>query len=132
MHPNAPCRLTARIIVGLAVGLLTVTGRVQSHAESAAETVACRVIESKRSSTLGVELVVFHHAEAASREQLSAFLENHDGSSVEFQTAGGDWQPATVFRLKSCFGRGLLVFPVARAHLPPGQTFLIRTSGLSQ
>ena len=119
------------IAVGLQTGLLPQAPGMTAQAPSAQAGIACRAIESKTAPPLGIGLVIFHHAEVASRDQLGAFLEEHDGTSVEFQTEGGEWQPATVFRLKSCFGRGLLAFPAARARLAPGQTFLIR-SGASQ
>jgi len=90
------------------------------------------VIETKTASALGVGLVIFHHAESTSREQVGAFLEEHDGASVEFETVSGEWQPATVFRLKSCFGRGLLVFAETRARMARSQTFLIRAGARQQ
>lgn len=128
MLPNVPCISKGLIAVGLTATILTTAPGTQSQARPAQETIACHVIESKTAATPSVELVVFHHAEAAAREQLGAFLQNHDGASGEFEIAGGGRQPATVFRLKSCFGRGLLVFPAARVHLARGQTFWIRAS----
>lgn len=122
------------VLVASELAMVPATGAhaAQAQTQPTLETISCRVMESKTSSTLGVALVLFHQADAASREQLGALLERNDGASVEFETAGANWQPATVFRLKSCFGRGLLAFPVARAHLAPGQTFLIRASGRGQ
>ncbi len=126
-------RYTSMVLVALdlAMAPIAVHG-TQAQKAPTQETISCRVMESKTSSTLDVELVLFHQAESASRDQLGAFLENHDGTSIEFEAAGGEWQPATVFRLKSCFGRGLLAFHATRARLAPGQTFLIRASGRSQ
>lgn len=122
----------ALVAIGLPCALLAGAHGMPAPAQPAPEPIACRVIESKTVQTMGVGLVIFHHAEAASREQLGAFLLDHDGATVEFQTVGSDWQPATVFRLKSCFGRGLLAFPAGRARLAPGQAFLIRASARSQ
>ena len=119
-------------VVAMTAAFLTAVRKMPGQVPATRESIACRVIESKTAETLGVALVVFHHAEAASREPLSAFLENHDGARVEFQTAGGDWQPATVFRLKNCFGRGLLAFPAQRVSLARDQTFLIRERTPSQ
>jgi hypothetical protein len=48
--------------------------------------------------------------------------------SVEFQTADGAWHPATAFRLKNCFGRGLLIFPAGSAQLEEKAEFLLRVS----
>ncbi|HXJ95866.1 MAG TPA: hypothetical protein VMT20_23755 [Terriglobia bacterium] len=132
MPPFVRCLSVVLITLELALGASTGVHAAQGQTARTQETISCRVMESKTSSTLGVELVLFHQAEAASREQVGAFLDKHDGASVEFQTAGRDWQPATVFRLKSCFGRGLLAFPAASARLTPGQTLLVRTTGRSQ
>jgi len=126
MLPSTRCLLIGLVVVALPAGLSSKTGEKAAQAPSAPGAIACRVIESKSAPTLGVGLVIFHHAEAASRERVGRFLEEHDGTSVEFQTEGGEWQPATVFRLKSCFGRGLLVFPARRARLARGRMFLIR------
>lgn len=99
----------------------------QSQAETVSGgTIACRVMELKTAQPAGVMLVVFHQAESADRGSLGAFLRNRDGASVEFSTDNGSWQAASVFRLKSCFGRGLLVFPVGRARLAEGDRFLLR------
>ncbi|HEY6293466.1 MAG TPA: hypothetical protein VI455_18085 [Terriglobia bacterium] len=70
--------------------------------------------------------MIFHQADSSDRDQLGAFLKEHDASSVQFQTPQGSWQEATVFRLKTCFGRGLLVFPAGRAALAEGDRFLLR------
>jgi hypothetical protein len=120
------------IAVALQGTLSPKTRGIAAQAPSAADAIACRVIESKTAPALRVGLVIFHHAETASRERLATFLEEHDGATVEFETEGGEWQPAIVFRLKSCFGRGLLAFPAERARLARGQTFLIRASAPGQ
>jgi hypothetical protein len=72
--------------------------------------------------------VVFHQADDASREALTAFLHTHSGDAVDVQmasTAGGRWR-GTVFRLKSCFGRGLLLFPGSAPSLKEGAKFRLR------
>jgi hypothetical protein len=125
-------RCVSMVVVAFELAVGAPTGAHAAQAQPTLETISCRVLESKTSSTLTVELVLFHQAEAASRERVGAFLERHDGASVEVQTAGRDWQPATVFRLKSCFGRGLLVVPAASARVARGQTFLIRASRRTQ
>ena len=63
------------VAAGSAIAVVVLAARTQSIAEPAQQTLSCRVMESKTSSTLGVELVLFHQAEAASREQLGAFLD---------------------------------------------------------
>jgi hypothetical protein len=132
MAPKLRSLFLAFLVVGVAAGFLKSAGKMPAQEPAAQEAIACRVLESKRAATMGVEVAVFHPADAASRERLGSFLESHDGASVEFEIAGGDWQPATVFRLKSCFGRGLLVFPAARIPVARGRGFLIRASARSQ
>jgi hypothetical protein len=99
----------------------------QTATQSPGKAIACRVIESKNAQALGVRVVVFHQAETADRGSLGSFLRSHDGAGVEFEVANGSWQAATVFRLKSCFGRGLLVLPAGGARLAEGDRFLLRS-----
>jgi hypothetical protein len=42
------------------------------------------------------------------------------------QIGDGSWQRATVVRLKSCFGRGLLILPPGEPALKDGETFLLK------
>lgn len=88
--------------------------------------IACKVMEAKTSAALHVTTVVFHQGEAARRGRVGAWLRKHDGAVVEFETPDGQWHPASVFRLKSCFGRGLLVFSADTARLEDGSTFVLR------
>ena len=91
---------------------------------SAAQTITCRVIESKTAE--GLRLVIFHHGQSVDRDRLGALLRQHDGEDVEFQTPTGAWQAATVLRLRSCFGRGLLVLRATAARLADGDEFILR------
>lgn len=95
---------------------------------SSPETVACRVLEANSTKRYGVTLIVFHHRDQNDRARLAALLGQHAGGYVEFQTADGTWHPAIVLRLKSCFGRGLLVFPFGAAHLTEKDEFVLRWS----
>jgi hypothetical protein len=92
---------------------------------ASAPTIPCRVLEAHTEATLGVTVVVFHHRDDADRERLGALLRAHDGTSVQFRTSDGAAHPATVMRLKSCFGRGLLVFSASAAHLAEKDEFLL-------
>jgi hypothetical protein len=103
------------------------TASSQTATQSPGKTIACRVIESKNAQTLGVRVVVFHQAEIADRGSLGRFLRNHDGASAEFEAANGSWQAASVFRLKSCFGRGLLLLPAGGPRLAEGDRFMLRS-----
>lgn len=98
----------------------------QNPASSAAE-VACRALEVRRDEAKTVTVVVFHHAGEKSRSPLSELLRAHSGAVVEVTaegTPGVAWR-GTVFRLKSCFGRGLLLLP-ATATLGEGAVFRLR------
>jgi hypothetical protein len=72
-----------------------------------------------------VSLVIFHQAKKDEGSRLGALLRSNDGAEGEFQTPAG-WRAATVLRLGTCFGRGLLVFPSASARLTKRQQFLLR------
>lgn len=89
----------------------------------AANVVACRVMEAHASAELRVVTVVFHQKDKKEAPRLGALLGKHSGASVEFQTADGVWHRAQVFRLKSCFGRGLLVFAAGEAQLAERKDF---------
>jgi len=90
------------------------------------ELVACRVLEVHADATLGVTVVVFHHRDDADQARVGAILRAHDGAATEFRTSDGASHPATVMRLKSCFGRGLLVFRAGAATLAEKDEFLLR------
>jgi hypothetical protein len=48
------------------------------------------------------------------------------GARAEFETSDGRAHPATLFRLGTCFGRGLLVFPAGSAQLSKGEQFWLK------
>lgn len=90
--------------------------------------VACRAMEVHTDSTNHMTVVVFHQADEASVEAFRTLLHAHSGDAVEVNVdaaASGTWR-GTVFRLKSCFGRGLLLFPASAPPLKEGTKFLLR------
>src|SRR5712692_1212989 len=91
-----------------------------------ADTIACRVMEAHTSPELRVSTVVFHQRDKDEGPRLSSLLAQHSGASVECQTKDGVRHRAQVFRLKSCFGRGLLVFAADSARLAEKGGFLLR------
>ncbi|HUI43140.1 MAG TPA: hypothetical protein VL523_14350 [Terriglobia bacterium] len=99
---------------------------VRRGATLPSESLACKVMEAKEAAAVKVTAVLFHQAGLPDREHLGEWLRNNDGASVEFETSDGRWHPATVFRLRNCFGRGLLVFAAQSAHLEEGTKFLLR------
>jgi hypothetical protein len=74
-------------------------------------------MESHSDSTSRVTAVIFHQRNANDRNSLAGFLHAHEGDNVEFHTADGVRHCARMFRLSSCFGRGLLLFPSCAARL---------------
>jgi len=78
-----------------------------------AETISCRSLEMHTDDDLKVTIIIFHQRNQEQRSQLAALLQQHSGAMVEVQTADGKWRRARLLRLKSCFGRGLLIMPAA-------------------
>jgi len=123
----------ARIALGLFVVQLMVMvsaadgRRHQAGADAAG--IACQVMESHSDSTLGVPAVIFHQRDAKGRSALGDFLRAHSGDMVEFRTADGVKHSARIFRLGSCFGRGLLVFSSSAARLSEHDEILLRLWG---
>jgi hypothetical protein len=110
-----------------AAGALSATAAHQGHFPPPAfEDVTCRILESHAAEWEGVTLLVFHHSQSGGSARLSALLRQHAGERVEFQAEGHAWRPATVLRLSSCFGRGLLVMAGQDATLTKGNTFTLR------
>ena len=113
--------------LSLSIGIVIARAQANSQSSDAQSlTIRCRVLEAKTARTPAVTLVIFHQAESADRDSLGAFLRKADGEGVEFQTADGVWHPASIFRLKSCFGRGLLVMTASEVRLHQGDKFLLR------
>ena len=57
-----------------------------------------------------VRFVVLHHKHEQDQASLAAWLRQHGGAQVTFQTLDGTPHQAVLQRLKHCFGRGLLVY----------------------
>lgn len=90
--------------------------------------VACRTMEVHTDAANHMTVVVFHQANDASRGALTALLRAHSGGAVEVEVdaaPSGTWR-GTVFRLKSCFGRGLLLFSASAPPLKEGANFRLR------
>jgi len=87
---------------------------------------ACRALEVKTAEQMGVTLVVFHQAQSGDGARLGELLRENDGATVEFETSDTQSHRATVFRLGTCFGRGLLVFPAGSARLSRQEQFWLR------
>jgi len=90
-----------------------------------AVTIACRALEAHTDDELKVTVIVFHQRDEAQRSQLAALLREHSGAMVEVQSGDGAWRRARLVRLKSCFGRGLLMLP-APAPFSDRAEFVLR------
>lgn len=97
-------------------------------AEQNPRVVACRVREAHTSRNPAAGLVVFSQRDKADAERFRTLLRSAlEGGAVEFRSSeGGEWQPASVVRLKTCFGRGLLILPAGEAPPAEGSTILVR------
>ena len=96
-----------------------------------ANTIPCRVLEAHASTTPAVVAVVFHQRNVSDQARLASTLRQHSGEGVAIQTGDGKWMSATVFRLKSCFGRGLLLLPADLPTMKDGATFVLKFSSRS-
>jgi len=96
-----------------------------NSAAASAGTIACRVLEAHSDDALKVSVVVFHQRDEGQRSQLAELLREHSGTMVEVQAGQGSWQRARLARLKSCFGRGLLMLR-GTAHFSEHAEFVLR------
>lgn len=96
----------------------------QTSAES--RVIACRVLEAYSSAEHGVTIVIFHQSAKGDQASLSNLLKQNEGAAIEWKSGDEKWHPVTVMRLKSCFGRGLLLVPAASAAPKEGETFLLK------
>ena len=124
-----PIRSTAFVLAALGLSRVALAGQTPAESSLAAhQTVACRVLEVHSTQAPGVSVVVFHQRDESQRDQLAALLRKQSGASVQFQTRDRQWHEATVLRLKSCFGRGLLLFPTGTAQVGEKDEFLLKLS----
>ena len=102
------------VLVALLLLILPALSRAQAAPPAAtadAGTIACRALEAHTDDELKVTVIVFHQRDEAQRSQLAALLREHSGAMVEVQAGDGAWRRARLVRLKSCFGRGMLLVP---------------------
>jgi hypothetical protein len=50
-----------------------------------------------------------HHADAASRQNFATWLQNNPNSTARIRTGAGFETQASVFRVRMCFGRALIL-----------------------
>ena len=57
--------------------------------------------------------VLVHHSGSELRQDFSTWLHRFDGAQIGLRTSDGRATPGRIFRVKMCFGRGLLLMPSA-------------------
>jgi len=92
--------------------------------------IVCSVMEAFEEGRLGVRAIVFHQRDKADGPRLGSLLLTHSGEEMELETARGGRYRATVFRVKSCFGRGLVLVPTAKLKLGEQDEFTLRLPGV--
>jgi hypothetical protein len=117
-----PVMLAASAILTLAGA----AGQTETRLSPGSGKVICTVLEAKTVERMNVAVVLFHQAQKSDGERLGQLLRQHDGASVEFETGDARPHAATVLRLGTCFGRGLLVFPATDARLTKQEQFWLR------
>jgi hypothetical protein len=95
-------------------------------ANAAPPSVACRAMEVFEAEPPGATAVIFHQRDKADGPRLGELLLAHSGHEVEFESNDGKRHRAMVFRVKSCFGRGLLVFASHEVKLAAKDNFVLR------
>jgi hypothetical protein len=88
--------------------------------------IICSVMESFEEQKLGIRAIVFHQRDKIDGPRLGDLLLKHSGEEMELEASGGRRYRATVFRVKSCFGRGLAVIPIVRLKLDENDEFTLR------
>lgn len=116
------------VLSGSLAAAVALAARHQAAASAAdAKTIACRVLETHASDKPPIVAVVFHQRDRQDGPKLGALLLQNSGATVEIQVGdGGMRQTGKVFRLKSCFGRGLLVLPAGATAPKDGEAFTIK------
>ncbi len=123
--------MQSKLFAVLFFALLTNTGSLGARhatARSAAVIVDCRVLESHVTAVPPVIAVVFHQRDAQDQPRFAALLKQNSGATVAVQMAQSPWVNGTVVRLKSCFGRGLLLLPPGSLAIKDGAAFRVKFS----
>jgi hypothetical protein len=119
--------MTKKILV-VAWLLMTLLPAARGQKTAGGDTIQCRAMEVFQAERLGVTAVIFHQRDKAEGPRLGELLLAHSGEEVEFETPDGRWHRATLARVKSCFGRGLLLYAASEAKLTAGDDFVLRFS----
>ena len=102
-----------------------VTGATRAESKE----IRCRVMEVFEDRHLAVRAVIFHQRDKADGPRLGSLLLAQSGRDVEFEMASGQKYRATVFRVRSAFGRGLMLLPANAPKLAADDELTLRVSG---
>jgi hypothetical protein len=70
--------------------------------------------------------VLVHHAEPAGRDRFARWLQTHPRSAVWVRRENGKEIPATMFRVRMCFGRGLILLQ-EQVHIGEREVLIVMT-----
>jgi hypothetical protein len=98
----------------------------QASHPAASNLVACRILEVHANKDPGIVLVIFHQRDKQDQPRFAALLKQSSGGTIQIRPAGAQWQNAPVIRLKSCFGRGMLILPAGTASLKERADVLVK------
>lgn len=100
-----------------------------AHSNAAIESVVeCRALEAHASAAPAALVVIFHQNQKKDQPRLAALIKANSGSDAQIQIGNAPWTKARIFRLRTCFGRGMMVLSPGEAALKDGDTFRIRFS----
>ena len=88
--------------------------------------VACHALEVHSNAQPSVTILVFNQKNKDDHERLSDLLKDNEGAGVEVKASDGAWHKASVARLRSCFGRGLLFFSGESSPVEEKDDFVLR------
>ena len=117
--------LRLAVLLSAAIFCPAMTGVAGQGESASGGPIACRVLEAHAAARPSAAVVIFHQQNKADQAQLATLLREHSGESVEFRVGDGPWTGGTMFRLKSCFGRGMLLLP-SETTMEDGATFVLR------
>lgn len=98
---------------------------VYAASDSVNSLVICRVMEAFEDQHLGVRAIIFHQRDKADGSRLGSLLLANSGRQMELAISSGQRYRATVFRVKSAFGRGLVLLPSSKLGLEKGDEFTL-------
>jgi len=127
-RPSATIALTTVLIISLCDA--SPCGQVQAPgAKAGNRPIICSVMETFEEGKLGVRAIIVHQRNKADGPRLGSLLVAHSGDEVELEMSGGQRYRATVFRVRSCFGRGLVLVPTSTLKIGEHDEFTLRLPG---